>query len=415
MPDGTGPGFALLYILIVLVLLGAIVAAAVVTRRRAAAPTAKPKAARPKVRKPPPRAKPKAPPSKKPKPSPPGAKTVDARVDAAPPVDAVPPVEAPAPVATAPERVEQVPPLELPEIEAPPGLRPLRERLARARGSFGEALVRLFRKGSLTDADWEDLEAVLLQADVGVVATRRIVGDLQAKAKDADPEGLLAMLRSELLAILGDQDRALRTRDGLSVWLITGVNGTGKTTTIGKLALREHSGGRRVVLAAADTFRAAADTQLELWAARSGAEVVKHAPGADPAAVAYDGVQAAKARGADLLIVDTAGRLHTKRNLMDELSKIRRVVERESGPPSEVLLVLDATTGQNGIAQARAFTEAVDVTGIVLTKLDGTAKGGIVIAVQQELGIPVKLVGVGESAEDLEPFDPAAFVDALVG
>jgi fused signal recognition particle receptor len=170
-----------------------------------------------------------------------------------------------------------------------------------------------------------------------------------------------------------------------------------------------------VVLAAADTFRAAADEQLELWAQRSDAEIVKHAAGADPAAVAFDGVKAARARDADLLIVDTAGRLHTKRNLMEELTKIRRVLDREAGPPAEVLLVLDATTGQNGIAQARAFTDAVDVTGIVLTKLDGTAKGGIVIAVQQELGIPVKLVGVGESAEDLEPFDPAAFVDALVG
>jgi fused signal recognition particle receptor len=255
----------------------------------------------------------------------------------------------------------------------------------------------------------------LLQADVGVVATARIVADLKAKARDAGPGGLLPMVREELLSILGDADRELRAQEGLTVWLVTGVNGTGKTTTIGKLALREKERGRRVVLAAADTFRAAADTQLERWAERSGAEVVKHAPGADPAAVAFDGVKAARSRGADLLIVDTAGRLHTKRNLMEELTKIRRVVEREAGPPSEVLLVLDATTGQNGIAQARAFTEAVDVTGIVLTKLDGTAKGGIVIAVQQELGIPVKLVGVGENAEDLEPFDPAAFVDALVG
>ncbi len=257
---------------------------------------------------------------------------------------------------------------------------------------------------------------MLLQADVGVVATTRIIDDLRARSRDVAPEGLLDVLRAELLQILGDTDRSLRHADGgLTVWLVTGVNGTGKTTTIGKLALREGREGRKVILAAADTFRAAADTQLERWAERSGAEVVKQAPGADPAAVAFDGVKAASARSADLLIVDTAGRLHTKKNLMEELSKIRRVIEREAGPPTEVLLVLDATTGQNGIAQARAFTEAADVTGVVLTKLDGTAKGGIVIAVQQELGIPVKLVGVGEGVEDLEPFDPAAFVDALVG
>jgi fused signal recognition particle receptor len=273
----------------------------------------------------------------------------------------------------------------------------------------------VFKRGRLGDADWEDVEAVLLQADVGVAATTRIVDELRSRTRDADPERLPDLLRDELLQILGAADRTLRMAEGLTVWLVTGVNGTGKTTTIGKLALRERGAGKRVVLAAADTFRAAADEQLELWAQRSDAEVVKHAAGADPAAVAFDGVKAARAREADLLIVDTAGRLHTKRNLMDELTKIRRVLDREAGPPAEVLLVLDATTGQNGIAQARAFTEAVDVTGIVLTKLDGTAKGGIVIAVQQELGIPVKLVGVGESPEDLEPFDPAAFVDALIG
>jgi fused signal recognition particle receptor len=287
--------------------------------------------------------------------------------------------------------------------------------LGRTRASFGQALVRAFRRDGIADVDWEDIEALLLQADVGVAATARIVDDLKRRSGETSPDRLPDLLRDELLAILGDADRSLRAGDGLTVWLVTGVNGTGKTTTIGKLALREGTHGKRIVLAAADTFRAAADTQLERWAERSGAEVVKHAPGADPAAVAFDGVKAAKARSADLLIVDTAGRLHTKRNLMEELSKIRRVVEREAGAPDEVLLVLDATTGQNGIAQARAFTDAVAVTGIVLTKLDGTAKGGIVIAVQQELGIPVKLVGVGEGPEDLEPFDPAAFIDALIG
>jgi fused signal recognition particle receptor len=387
MSSGSGPGFVLLYILIVLVVVAAIGGAIVVSRRRG------PREAPPK----------------------PEAQTP-------PPVEAPPEpeIEAPPVVEVPPEPVVEVPPVveapPEPVVEAPPTEKPsLRERLARARGSFGQALVRALKKDSFEAADWDDVEALLLQADVGVAATTKIVEDLKAKARDAGPDGLLPLLRAELLAILGDRDRELHTQVGLSVWLITGVNGTGKTTTIGKLALRENERGRKVVLAAADTFRAAADTQLERWAERSGAEVVKHAPGADPAAVAFDGVAAAKARSADLLIVDTAGRLHTKRNLMEELSKIRRVVEREAGPPAEVLLVLDATTGQNGIAQARAFTEAVEVTGIVLTKLDGTAKGGIVIAVQQELGIPVKLVGVGEGAEDLEPFDPAAFVDALVG
>jgi fused signal recognition particle receptor len=408
MTDGSGPGFVLLYILIALLVLGAIAATVVLSRRRGAPPA------------PPPR--PKRPQPKRPKPTkakPPAAKAPKATPEAPPKPEA-----APAPVVQAPPRPEApkveapiVPPpaVEAPPVEVPAAPKPLRERLARARSSFGQRLASVFRKGSLTDADWDDIEAVLLQADVGVVATTKIIADLKGRTRDADPDGLLNMLREELLAILGDADRKLHTQDGLTVWLVTGVNGTGKTTTIGKLALREHLNGHKVVLAAADTFRAAADTQLERWAERSGAEVVKHAPGADPAAVAFDGVRAAKARGADLLIVDTAGRLHTKKNLMEELSKIRRVIERESGAPAETLLVLDATTGQNGIAQARAFTEAAEVTGIVLTKLDGTAKGGIVIAVQQELGIPVKLVGVGESAEDLEPFDPAAFIDALVG
>ena len=392
MSSGSGPGFVLLYILIVLVVVAAIGGAIVVSRRRG-------------PREAPPKPEAQTPPPVEAPPEP----EIEAPPEPEPPVVEVPPE----PVVEVPPVVEAPPE---PVVEAPPTEKPsLRERLARARGSFGQALVRALKKDSFEAADWDDVEALLLQADVGVAATTKIVEDLKAKARDAGPDGLLPLLRAELLAILGDRDRELHTQVGLSVWLITGVNGTGKTTTIGKLALRENERGRKVVLAAADTFRAAADTQLERWAERSGAEVVKHAPGADPAAVAFDGVAAAKARSADLLIVDTAGRLHTKRNLMEELSKIRRVVEREAGPPAEVLLVLDATTGQNGIAQARAFTEAVEVTGIVLTKLDGTAKGGIVIAVQQELGIPVKLVGVGEGAEDLEPFDPAAFVDALVG
>jgi fused signal recognition particle receptor len=330
------------------------------------------------------------------------------------PVEAPPPE--PLPVETPPAVVEAPPP----PAEAPPVVPAAprwRDRLSRARTSFGQSLTGIFRRGVLTEEDWEDVEALLIQADVGVSATQRIIADLRERStKEADPAAVLASLRTELITILGDGDRSLRRKaDGLTVWLVTGVNGTGKTTTIGKLAGRLHAEGRRVVLAAADTFRAAADEQLELWAGRSGAEVVKHAAGADPAAVAFDGVRAAKARGADVLIVDTAGRLHTKRNLMEELGKIRRVVEREAGAPDEVLLVLDATTGQNGIVQARAFTESAGVTGIALTKLDGTAKGGIVIACQQELGLPVKLVGLGEGIEDLAPFDPVAFVDALLG
>ncbi|MGH2795232.1 MAG: signal recognition particle-docking protein FtsY [Actinomycetota bacterium] len=405
-----GPGFVLLYVLIVLVVLGFIAGGVILTRRRGDVET------------------PERPPEPAPpQPAPPEPSPSDQK---APPVDAppertveAPPRPAPPPVVSTPPPFVEAPSAEAPPVEAPvPAVeeaaapRPLRERLGRARSSFGQALVRVFKRGGLTESDWEDIEAVLLQADVGVAATTRILDDLRSRSRDVAPEALLEVLRSELLQILGDADRSLHSAvGGLTIWLVTGVNGTGKTTTIGKLALREGRGGRKVILAAADTFRAAADTQLERWAERSGAEVVKQAPGADPAAVAFDGVKAASARSADLLIVDTAGRLHTKRNLMEELSKIRRVIEREAGPPSEVLLVLDATTGQNGIAQARAFTEAADVTGVVLTKLDGTAKGGIVIAVQQELGIPVKLVGVGEGAEDLEPFDPAGFIDALLG
>jgi len=395
-----GPGFVLLYVLIVLVVIGFIAGGVILTRRRGGVVAPE---------------HPEAPPEEPREEPPPSRPEAEAPVAEAPPRPAPPPVVAAPPV----ERPPAEPPTPVVEalpVEAPAAPRPLRERLGRARSSFGQALVRVFKRGGLTEEDWEDVEAVLLQADVGVVATTRIIADLRARSRDAAPETLLDVLRAELLQILGDADRSLRNADaGLTIWLVTGVNGTGKTTTIGKLALREGREGRKVILAAADTFRAAADTQLERWAERSGAEVVKQAPGADPAAVAFDGVKAASARSADLLIVDTAGRLHTKKNLMEELSKIRRVIEREAGPPTEVLLVLDATTGQNGIAQARAFTEAADVTGVVLTKLDGTAKGGIVIAVQQELGIPVKLVGVGEGGEDLEPFDPAAFVDALIG
>ncbi len=313
-------------------------------------------------------------------------------------------------------------PAEAPALpaEPPPPLTTrerFRRRLGRARTGMGTTVVGIFRRG-VSDEAWDELEESLIAADVGVEATLEIVAGLRARAKEEGVrtgEEALALLKEVLRLELSVADRTLhRCADGAtSVWLVTGVNGTGKTTSIGKLAARSVRHGDRVVLAAADTFRAAAAEQLELWGERAGARVVRQGPGADPAAVAFDGWQAASAAGADLLVVDTAGRLQNKTALMAELSKVKRVLEREAGPCDEVLLVLDATTGQNGLAQAKAFLEAVDVTGIVLTKLDGTAKGGIVVAIQRQLGIPVKLVGLGEDVDDLADFDPDAFVDAL--
>jgi fused signal recognition particle receptor len=310
-----------------------------------------------------------------------------------------------------PDMIDQAPP-------APPltARERFRQRLGRARGTFGVSVAGIFRRG-ITEEAWEELEESLIAADVGVEATLQIVEGLRQRAK---AEGLrtgeeaLGLLKEVLRLELSVADRTLHRRDqGTSVWLVTGVNGTGKTTSIGKLAARHARDGDKVVLAAADTFRAAASEQLQLWGERSGARVVRQAQGADPAAVAFDGWQAATAAGADLLLVDTAGRLQNKTALMDELRKVKRVLEREAGPCDEVLLVLDATTGQNGLSQAKAFMEAVDVTGVVLTKLDGTAKGGIVIAIQRTLGLPVKLVGLGEDIDDLADFDPDAFVEAL--
>ena len=339
------------------------------------------------------------------------------RVRPAPPAERVAPPETVAPPREvhAPPKIPQTTAPEVPTVEAPPPPEPPPPVVAPRRRvrSIGASLARLFKGTALTEQEWEELEEVLLRADVGVAATQRIVGAMRSRRDVADG---MAALKDELVSALGHPDRSLKTKPGgTTVWLITGVNGVGKTTTIGKLAAQLRDEGRSVVLAAADTFRAAADQQLERWAELSGADIVKHAPGADPAAVVYDGVAAAKARGRDVLIVDTAGRLQTKKNLMEELGKIRRILDRETGAPEEVLLVLDATTGQNGVAQARAFAEVAGITGIVLTKLDGTAKGGIVIAVQQELGIPVKLVGLGEGIGDLASFDPDGFVDDLLG
>jgi fused signal recognition particle receptor len=304
-----------------------------------------------------------------------------------------------------------------PEVEEIAPRRRFRERLGRSRTAFSRGLAGLLARGPDDETAWEELEEALLGADVGVATTTELIERLRGRAKGA--ADLRELLRAELLDAVGSDDRSLNLdfipeAERPGVVLVVGVNGTGKTTTCGKLALALSEEGKQTVLAAADTFRAAATEQLVLWGERVGAQVVRHQQGADPAAVAFDALASARAKHADVLLVDTAGRLHTKTNLMEELKKIRRVLEREGGQVREVLLVLDATTGQNGLAQAKQFTEAVGVTGLVLTKLDGTAKGGIVVAVQRELGIPVKLVGLGEGAHDLAPFDPEAFVDALL-
>ena len=301
--------------------------------------------------------------------------------------------------------------------EAPTAAPPsFRERLGKARGAFGGYLGSI-RSRKVDDQTWDELEEALIRADVGVASTQQILEDLRAVAKAesiSDPDALIERLKAELKTLLATGDRSLRYEPGQpNVWLFVGVNGVGKTTTIGKIARQQVTAGRSVVMAAGDTFRAAAAEQLTTWAERSGADIVRGSEGGDPSAVVFDAVQRAAARGSELVLGDTAGRLHTKTNLMEELRKVRRVADREPGSVTEVLLVLDATTGQNGLTQAQQFTEAVDVTGLVLTKLDGSAKGGIALAVQTTLGIPIKLVGLGEGVEDLVEFDPDEFVDAL--
>ncbi|MGY1713634.1 MULTISPECIES: signal recognition particle-docking protein FtsY [Geodermatophilus] len=297
----------------------------------------------------------------------------------------------------------------------------LRSRLARSQSSLGRGLLTVLARERLTEDDWEEVEETLLAADVGVAATTQIVERLRTQSMvlaTATPADLRALLVRELTAVLGpDLDRTLGTdrREGRpGVLLVVGVNGAGKTTTVGKIARVLVGDGRSVVLGAADTFRAAAADQLETWGERVGVMTVRGREGADPASVAFEAARTGVEAEVDTVVVDTAGRLHTKSGLMDELGKIKRVVEKVS-PVTETLLVLDATTGQNGIVQARVFTQAVDVTGVVLTKLDGTAKGGIVVSVQRELGIPVKLIGLGEGADDLAPFEPEAFAEGLVG
>ncbi len=299
--------------------------------------------------------------------------------------------------------------VEEPEEERRGFFRKLRGSLGRTRSAIRLPLAHFDAR---SDDSWEELEEALIGGDVGMAATDRLV---EALRKRRDVDDLETAIVEEITAMLGAPGRLdLSARP--SVVLVVGVNGTGKTTTIGKLANRLSEHGRSVLVAAADTFRAAAEEQLEIWAKRAGADFVGSSRGGDPAAVAYDAIEAAESRGRDVVLVDTAGRLHTQTNLMEELRKIRRVIAgRLDGAPQETLLVLDATTGQNGLQQARLFHEAVEVTGVALTKLDGTAKGGIVLPIAVELGLPVKLIGVGEGLEDLRPFDPADFAKALVG
>ncbi|MCZ7439232.1 signal recognition particle-docking protein FtsY [Micromonospora sp. WMMC241] len=335
-----------------------------------------------------------------------------------------PPVEAPeAELSTG--VVVEAPPVGAPSIEVPEPtagrLVRLRSRLSRSQNAFGKGLLGLLSRDRLDEDTWEEIEDSLITADVGIDSTREIVDRLRERTRvlgTRTGDELRTLLATELVNALDPSlDRSLRTTstDGVpAVLLVVGVNGAGKTTTCGKIARVLVADGRTVLLGAADTFRAAAADQLETWGGRVGAETVRGPEAADPASVAFDAVKRGIEVGVDTVLIDTAGRLQNKVGLMDELGKVKRVVEKH-GPIDETLLVLDATTGQNGLEQARVFTEAVNVTGVVLTKLDGTAKGGIVIAVQRKLGIPVKLVGLGEGKDDLAPFDPAQFVDALLG
>ncbi|GAX90394.1 signal recognition particle-docking protein FtsY [Effusibacillus lacus] len=293
-----------------------------------------------------------------------------------------------------------------------------KEGLAKTRDSFMDKVGAVFNRRRIDEEFYEELEEQLIMADVGVTTVMTLMEELRAEVKRRkieDATDLKPILQEKLVELMGTEMAALNLNPtGMTVIMIVGVNGVGKTTTIGKLAHRLKSEGKKVVLAAGDTFRAGAIEQLEVWGQRVGVDVIKHQQGSDPAAVVYDGVQAAKSRKADVLIVDTAGRLHNKTNLMDELNKVYRVLKREiPDAPHEVLLVLDATTGQNALQQAKIFGEATGVTGLVLTKLDGTAKGGIVIAIRDQMEIPVKFVGLGEKVDDLAEFDPKQFVEAI--
>jgi fused signal recognition particle receptor len=342
----------------------------------------------------------------------------------------------PAPAPAPPEATTiEAPPAAAAEAEAPGEAAPAPEpasyrgRLGKARGLLSGYVGAIRARGKIDGGTWDDLEEALIRADVGVGATDALLDDLRGRVRTGEiggPDALVDALKADLVAMLASgsaglpeigADRPEATEGGtartVDVWLFVGVNGVGKTTTVGKVATRLSRSGTRVLLAAGDTFRAAAGEQLSLWAERSGADIVRGAEGGDPSSVVFDAVQRAASKDFPLVLADTAGRLHNKVNLIEELKKIRRVSDRPPGHVAEVLLVLDATTGQNGLAQAKVFLEAVDVSGVVLTKLDGTAKGGIVVAIQRELGLPVKLVGLGEGADDLVDFDAQAFVDAL--
>jgi len=301
-------------------------------------------------------------------------------------------------------------------IEAP--LPDVRERTAKTRGVFASAFAKVRGRSGIDQDTWDDLEETLLKADIGIGLTTRLLEPLRASVKSGDirnADDLINALRNGMTAQLAITDRSLHldTAVGPNVWLFVGVNGVGKTTTIGKIATAERAKGTSVLMAAGDTFRAAAAEQLQVWSERSGAAFVRGAEGGDPASVIFDGIQSAAAKNINLVLGDTAGRLQNKSNLMEELKKVRRVADKAEGTVNEVLLVIDATTGQNGLSQAREFAAATDVTGVVLTKLDGSAKGGIVFAIETDLGIPVKLVGLGEGAHDLVPFVPSEYVSAL--
>ncbi len=329
-----------------------------------------------------------------------------------------PPVETTEAPVTEPETtvVDEVVPAELESFERPR----FRDRMSKSRAALVGAFAGVRGRSGITDETWDDLEEALLRADVGVRITDELLSGLRVRVKSkeiADPNALLTALQAEMIDRLGHRERELVFEPGPSdepnVWLFVGVNGVGKTTTIGKVGAQQHQAGRSVLMAAGDTFRAAAAEQLGTWAERAGAELVRGSEGGDPSSVIYDGIEKASARGIDLVLADTAGRLHNKSNLMEELKKVRRVASKGKGRVTEVLLVIDATTGQNGLTQAREFREATEVTGIVLTKLDGSAKGGIVFAIETELGLPIKLVGLGETIGDLVEFDPTEFIEAL--
>ncbi|HWE54750.1 MAG TPA: signal recognition particle-docking protein FtsY [Acidimicrobiales bacterium] len=339
-----------------------------------------------------------------------------------------PPIEDLSPVVTeAPPAGIEVPPVLVPEPEVEPaaevdlevGAPPrFRDRLGRARSLFGGYITSVRSRDKIDETTWEELEEALILADVGATVAATLLDDLRSRVKSegiSNSEQLIESLKLELITMLQGDRELHMAPSGTTVWMFVGVNGVGKTTTIGKIGMRQVAAGHKVVMAAGDTFRAAAADQLELWSDRVGASVIRGKEGGDPGAVVFDAVQHATARGADLVLADTAGRLHTKTNLMEELKKVRRVAERPPGSVTEMILVIDATTGQNGLVQARQFADAVGVTGVVLTKLDGTAKGGIVVAIRSELGIPIKLVGLGEGPADLVDFDAEEFVEALFG